>query len=429
MSHRNLLTTTIASALSIAAIFSAQAADNSATKKKDNHMEIERSGSQPSSKGSAEWFTGTVRVDPLFDAHEPARTSGGSVTFEPGARSAWHTHPLGQTLIVTVGVGRVQRWGGTSRGDSSWRCHLDSARREALARCRTTGMTHIAIQEAIDGKVVDWMEKVSDEQYNMKPTSETKTSATTASAASVQITQPNVHGRRLSPEDVLQVAPALENYTQQRLYGDVWKRPGLSPRDRSIVTVTALIARGMAGALNYYIGQALDNGVKPREISEIITHLAFYSGFGNAFAAVGPAKEVFAQRGIGADQLPSVSPALLALDEAAEAKRAANVGEQFVKVSPALVQYTTNVLFRDLWLRPDLAPRDRSLVTVSALITSGQVAQVPYHLNKAMDNGLTQTEAGEVIAQLAFYAGWPNAFSAMPVAKEVFEKRTKANSD
>jgi 4-carboxymuconolactone decarboxylase len=97
-------------------------------------------------------------------------------------------------------------------------------------------------------------------------------------------------------------------------------------------------------------------------------------------------------------------------------------------VSPALVQYTTDVLFRDLWLRPDLAPRDRSLVTVSALITSGQVAQVPYHLNKAMDNGLTQTEAGEVIAQLAFCAGWPNAFSAMPVAKEVFEKRAKANS-
>jgi 4-carboxymuconolactone decarboxylase len=257
----------------------------------------------------------------------------------------------------------------------------------------------------------------------MKPTSETKTSAAAASAASMQITQPNVQGRRLSPEDVLQVAPALENYTQQRLYGELWNRPGLSKRDRSIVTVTALIARGMAGALNYYIGQALDNGVKPREISEIITHLAFYSGFGNAFAAVGPAKEVFAQRGIGADQLPSVSPGLLALDEAAEAKRATNVGEQFGKVSPALVQYTTDVLFRDLWLRPDLAPRDRSLVTVSALITSGQVAQVPYHLNKAMDNGLTQTEAGEVIAQLAFYAGWPNAFSAMPVAKEVFEKR------
>ena len=424
----NLVKTTLATALSIVAILTVRADD--APEKKDSHMEIKRSGSQPSSKGSADWFTGTVRVDPLFDAHDPARTSGGSVTFEPGARSAWHTHPLGQTLIVTAGVGRVQRWGGPVEeiraGDVIW---TPPGEKHWHGAAPTTGMTHIAIQEAMDGKVVNWMEKVSDEQYNMKPTSETKTSAATASAASMQITQPNVQGRRLSPEDVLQVAPALENYTQQRLYGDVWKRPGLSPRDRSIVTVTALIARGMAGALNYYIGQALDNGVKPREISEIITHLAFYSGFGNAFAAVGPAKEVFAQRGIGADQLPSVSPALLALDETAEAKRAANVGEQFGKVSPALVQYTTDVLFRDLWLRPDLAPRDRSLVTVSALITSGQVAQIPYHLNKAMDNGLTQTEAGEVIAQLAFYAGWPNAFSAMPVAKEVFEKRAKAGSD
>ena len=89
------------------------------------------------------------------------------------------------------------------------------------------------------------------------------------------------------------------------------------------------------------------------------------------------------------------------------------------------MQYTTDVLFRDLWLRPDLAPRDWSLVTVSALIASGQVAQVTYHLNRAMDNGLTQTQAAEVVTHLAFYAGWPNAFSALPVLKDVFEKRPR----
>jgi 4-carboxymuconolactone decarboxylase len=94
-------------------------------------------------------------------------------------------------------------------------------------------------------------------------------------------------------------------------------------------------------------------------------------------------------------------------------------------VAPGVVEYTTDVLFRDLWLRPDLAPRDRSLVTVAALISSGQVAQIPYHLNRAMDNGLKQEQAAEVITHLAFYAGWPNAFSALPVAKEVFEKRPK----
>ncbi|MCA8930581.1 MAG: carboxymuconolactone decarboxylase family protein, partial [Alphaproteobacteria bacterium] len=113
------------------------------------------------------------------------------------------------------------------------------------------------------------------------------------------------------------------------------------------------------------------------------------------------------------------------LDEDAEAKRVAFVRQQFGGTSPGLEQYTTAVLFRDLWLRPDLAPRDRSLVTVSALIANGQVAQMPYHLNRAMDNGLTQEQAGEVIAHLAFYAGWPNAFSALPVARDVFAKRAR----
>ena len=92
---------------------------------------------------------------------------------------------------------------------------------------------------------------------------------------------------------------------------------------------------------------------------------------------------------------------------------------------PGVVQYTTDILFRDLWLRPDLAPRDRSLVTVSALVGAGQVAQIPYHLGRAMDNGLTKEQAGEILTHLAFYIGWPNVFSAMPVAKEVIEKRTR----
>lgn len=203
----------------------------------------------------------------------------------------------------------------------------------------------------------------------------------------------------------------------------MWKRPGLSSRDRSIVTLAALIARKQTIELPYYINLALDNGVKAGEISEIITHLAFYSGWENAMAAAAAAKPVFARRGIGSDQLPPVSPPLLPLDEAAEAQRAANVEHQFGSVAPGVVHYTTDLLFRDLWLRPGLAPRDRSLVTVSALIAAGQVAQIPYHLNRAMDNGLTQAQASEVLTQAAFYAGWPNVFSALPVFKEVFEQR------
>jgi len=129
-------------------------------------MEIKRSGSQPSGKGPSEWFTGTVRIDPLFDAKNPARAGGAYVTFEPGARTAWHSHPLGQTLIVTGGCGWVQRWGGPIEeirpgdvvlilpGEKHWH-----------GATGTTAMTHIAIQEYLDGKAADWMERVSDEQY------------------------------------------------------------------------------------------------------------------------------------------------------------------------------------------------------------------------------------------------------------------------
>jgi 4-carboxymuconolactone decarboxylase len=229
----------------------------------------------------------------------------------------------------------------------------------------------------------------------------------------------------LACAEMQMVAPALDKYAQDTLHRDLWKRPDLVPRDRSIVTLAALIARNQTVEMPSYMSQALDHGVKPQEVSEIITHLAFYSGWSNAMAAVAVAKDVFAQRKIGADQLPPATGPKLPLDEAAEAQRATRVGQQFGAIFPGIVQYTTDVLFRDLWLRPGLAPRDRSLVTVSALIASGQVAQVPYHLNRAMDNGLTQPQAAEVITHLAFYAGWPNAFSALPVAKEVFEKRPK----
>jgi 4-carboxymuconolactone decarboxylase len=225
------------------------------------------------------------------------------------------------------------------------------------------------------------------------------------------------------PQDVRAVAPALEGYAQKCVHGDLWKRPGLSPRDRSIVTVPALIASNQKAELPYYLGLSLDNGVKPSEISEIITHLAFYTGWANAVDAIPAAKEIFESRNIGADQLPPASGPQLPLDEAAEKQRATRVEEQFGQITPSLVQYTTDVLFRDLWLRPALAPRDRSLVTVSALIATGQVAQITYHLNRAMDNGLTREEVGEVLGHLAFYAGWPNAFSAAPVVKDVIEKQ------
>lgn len=229
----------------------------------------------------------------------------------------------------------------------------------------------------------------------------------------------------LTYDDVRAVSPALEHFTKGALLGGLWKRPELSPRDRSVVTVSALIARIQMIEMPFHFSLALDNGVKPAELSEIITHLALYSGWANAMSAVAVAKDVFHQRGIGIDQLPPAKEKLLPLNEEAEAQRTTQVSNNFGQVSPGLVQNTTDLLFRELWLRPALAPRDRSLVTVSALIASGQVAQITYHLSRAMDNGLTQPQASEVLTHIAFYAGWPNAFSALPVVKEVFEERQK----
>jgi 4-carboxymuconolactone decarboxylase len=249
--------------------------------------------------------------------------------------------------------------------------------------------------------------------------------AMTLASLSVLASAPALADPAKLREDVRRVAPALDKYAQERVLGDVWKRPGLSPRDRSVVTLAALIARNQTIEMPFYLGLALDNGVKPPEISEIITHLAFYAGWANAMSAVTVAKDVFAARNIGADQVPAVSPQLLALNEVAEADRAKRVGDQFGAVFPGMTQYTTDVLFRDLWLRPDLAPRDRSLVTISALIANGQGAQLTGHTNIGMNNGLTQAEIAEAITHLAFYVGWPNSFSAMPVAKDVFEKRSR----
>jgi quercetin dioxygenase-like cupin family protein len=165
--RRTFLTTmgAAATAFGIPAILQAQTTA-STNQRKESSMEIKRVGSQASTKGPADWFTGTVRIDPLFQANAPARASGASVTFEPGARTAWHTHPLGQTLIVTSGCGWAQREGGPTEeirpGDVVW---FPPGEKHWHGAARTTAVTHIAIQEALDGKVVDWMEKVSDEQY------------------------------------------------------------------------------------------------------------------------------------------------------------------------------------------------------------------------------------------------------------------------
>ncbi|MCX4091811.1 carboxymuconolactone decarboxylase family protein [Nocardia sp. alder85J] len=227
----------------------------------------------------------------------------------------------------------------------------------------------------------------------------------------------------LPTAEVRAVAPVLDRYSQSVLLGEVWKRPDLSPRDRSLITVSALIARNHLSDLSYHLYWALDNGITPAELSEMVTHLAFYAGWADALAAVPTIKKVFDHRGIGREQLPPVDEDPLPQDTAAEARRADEVARNFGEVAPGVVQYTTELVFGDLWLRPGLAPRDRSLVTIAALVATGHVEQITYHLDRALDSGLTEAEAAEVLTHLAFYVGWPNVFAAMPIVKDVLASR------
>lgn len=218
------------------------------------------------------------------------------------------------------------------------------------------------------------------------------------------------------------VSPALAKHESVTL-NEVWSRPQLEARDRCIVTLSALITKSLFDELPLHINFALDNGLQARELSEIVTHLAFYAGFPNAKAATTMIKPIFLRRRISSRDLPPAEPRLLPLNVEDEDARSIYVNQQFASTAPGMVQYTTDLLFRNLWLRPDLQPRDRSLVTLSALIAGGHVAQIPFHLNRAMDNGLTQDEASEVLTHLAFEIGWPSVFAAMPIVKDVFEKR------
>jgi len=247
-------------------------------------IKIWRSGSQPARQGSAENFTGSVRVDPLFQANAPARASGSLVTFESGARTAWHIHPLGQILIVTAGTGRVQRWGDpveeTHQGDVVW---IPPGQKHWHGAAPNSSMAHIAIVEELDGKTVDWMEKVSDAQYGAPV--EAQEASTDAGAKP-----------RPSQGPIGDFAPKLAELTDDVLYGDVWERPELSRRDRSLVTVAALIALNRPEQLRSHLIRARENGVTQEELVETITHLAFYCGWPNAVSAINVAKEVFQKK-------------------------------------------------------------------------------------------------------------------------------------
>jgi 4-carboxymuconolactone decarboxylase len=261
-------------------------ATNASTQKSQT-ISITRSSSHPPQMREVENFTGAVGVEPVLQASEPSRLAGARVTFAPGARTAWHSHPLGQTLIVTAGVGWVQQEGGEKQeirpGDVVW---TPPGVKHWHGATATDRMTHIALTEQQpNGNRVVWLEKVSDAQYNAPP--RVQAAASTA-PNSVATSQP-----RPSQAAIGDFSPKLAQLTDDVLYADVWERPQLSKRDRSLVTVAALIAMNRPDQLRSHFARARVNGVTQEELIETITHMAFYAGWPNAITAIAVAREVF----------------------------------------------------------------------------------------------------------------------------------------
>src|SRR5437867_3871576 len=237
--------------LALPAILRAQ---DSVAEKQESRIEVKRRGSQPPTEAPAEHFTGRVRIEPLFQENDPSHTSAAYVTFEPGAHSAWHTHPLGQILIVTAGTCWVQRWGDAIEelrpGDVVW---IPPGQKHWHGASPDSAMTHIAIQGAVDGKNVEWMEKVTDEQYGHAPS--------TSGGANEMKKEPSAIKKTFGD-----FSPKLVQLTDDVLFGDLWERAELAKRDRSLITVAALIAGGNTEQLAFHLKRAKENGVTEAEL-------------------------------------------------------------------------------------------------------------------------------------------------------------------
>ena len=203
----------------------------------------------------------------------------------------------------------------------------------------------------------------------------------------------------------------MATLTDEVLYGDVWNRRELSPRDRSLVTVTALIAMGRTAPLAGHLGRALDNGVQPGEASGLLAHLAIYCGWPSAVAALEAYDQVYTARKIDTAALKTVAPRLP--PSRPDAARAPATDEALAAVAPKFAELTNDVVFDDLWRRSDLSVRDRSLVTIVALAAMDDADQLPFYLSRGIDGGLTRTQIAEAFTHLGFYAGWGRATKAM----------------
>lgn len=249
-----------------------------------------------------------------------------------------------------------------------------------------------------------------------------KVASATAAALAMAVPVEAEERPSVAPRNMQAIAPALAGYTDRVLFGDVWVRPELPPRDRSIVTLSVLIATGKIAQMKSHLGRGLDNGIKPSEIAGMVTQLAFYTGWPSAVSALNEVEKVFAERHVDPTSLAAVPPASAPLP-GSDAARAATVNRTLGPIAPKLAKLTNDVVFADLWRRIDLSPRDRSLVTIAALAAGGDGDQLAFHVQRGLENGLAQPQIVEALTHLAFYAGWPKANAAIGVAGKVFAQK------
>jgi 4-carboxymuconolactone decarboxylase len=349
---------------------------------------IVRAGSQPSSKGPAEYFTGNVTVTPLFPAEASAPYTGAYVTFEAGARSAWHTHPAGQRLVVTAGVGRTQEWGGSVReikaGDSVW---CPPGVKHWHGASPTTAMTHLTLAGTVNNKAVEWKEKVTDAQYN----AEARTMNTTHA---------------------------------------------LSAKQRSIIPIASFTATGDQARLKTALTEGLEAGLTVNEIKEILVQMYAYAGFPRSLSGIQTFMAVMDERQAGgikdqAGKEATPLPAGMNRNEYGAKVRATLAGQEVIPppggyqlFAPVIDTFLKEHLFADIFARDVLDHQSRELATIAALASmTGTQGQLQFHLGAAMNVGLTEAQMRDFISVLAAKVGERESENAGEVLTAVMNGR------
>jgi quercetin dioxygenase-like cupin family protein len=363
---------------------------------KEESMTITRSGSQPSSKGSSEYFTGNVRIEPLFSENESAPYSGAYVTFQPGARTAWHTHPTGQRLVITEGVGWVQVWGDpieeVREGDVVW---FPPGVKHWHGASPSKAMTHMALTGVLNGKNAEWMEKVSDKQYGVKKMKIEK----------------------------------LKDKKQKD------KDQGLNDKQENIVTIAAFTANGDMPQLTEALNKGLDAGLTVNEIKEVLVQMYAYAGFPRSLNGLNTLMAVLEEResqgikdeiGKEASPLPANKNSIELGTEIQTSLVGAPVTGGVYTFAPVIDQFLKGHLFGDIFGRDNLDYQRREIATIAALANmEGVNSQLEAHFNIGLNTGLTESDMKGLISVLQSEVGKKEAENAEAAFTKVLANRAK----